>query len=114
LVSRSIKLLLIFVQRADRGQPASEFALAAFFHSERVEIVKQTCRLVIAGRVAAFDFLLDLAPHICIALPESLKRRVRRALSAASAWRRRSAPKPFGMRVRTRQRSPALVSAIAT
>src|SRR5258708_7627906 len=51
----------------------SEFALASFFGGQRLKIGQQFCRPVIAGRIATFDFLLDLAPDSCTTLLENLE-----------------------------------------
>src|SRR5208282_4449771 len=46
----------------DRAQSASEVLHRAAFLGDDLEIDKKARRLVIAARVAAFDFGLDLAP----------------------------------------------------
>src|SRR3546814_19620135 len=48
-----------FVPRADRSEAAGEVALASLLHSQDLKIAEQACRSVIAGSIAAFDFILD-------------------------------------------------------
>src|SRR3546814_15627829 len=52
-----------FVPRADRSEAAGEVALASLLHSQDLKIAEQACRSVIAGSIAAFDFILDLTPY---------------------------------------------------
>lgn len=45
--------------------------MASVFGGEHLQVGKQTCRFVIAGRIATLDFVLDLAPNAATALPEN-------------------------------------------
>src|SRR3546814_4067284 len=60
-----------FVPRADRSEAAGEVALASLLHSQDLKIAEQACRSVIAGSIAAFDFILDLTPYRGATLLES-------------------------------------------
>ena len=46
----------------DRAKSAKEVLDRAALLGDRLEIEQKACRLVVAARVAALDFALDLAP----------------------------------------------------
>ena len=51
------------IQLADRAEAAIKIILVPLSYSQRLKIGKQTYGVIVASRITAFDFLLDLAPY---------------------------------------------------
>src|SRR3546814_3572210 len=81
-----------FVPRADRSEAAGEVALASLLHSQDLKIAEQACRSVIAGSIAAFDFILDLTPYRGATLLESRSEERRVGKECVSTCRSRWSP----------------------
>ena len=67
------ELSLLFMARADQGEAVVEILLVFLFLSQRLKIGKKARRPVVAGRVAAFDFLLDFTPDALAASLDLVK-----------------------------------------
>src|SRR5437899_8495536 len=59
--------------RTDQGEAVVEILLVFLFLGQRLKIGKEARRPVVAGRVAAFDFLLDFTPDALAASLDLVK-----------------------------------------
>src|SRR5271165_1499870 len=56
---------LVLMPCAYRGEPMAEVALISFLRGQRLKIGEKVCGALVAEGIAAFDFVLNLAPHAC-------------------------------------------------